>query len=453
MMTSSHPSFPESRYGAMGRTLALTALSLALLLSSMLLVPLGSSEVREKDYGKVENAAPMNTPRFNHTATTLKDGTVLVTGGTMDGYGSLNAPELYDPKKDEWTPLPEMRDPRMRHTANLLPSGEVLITGGFKGTGTGHPSGYAFYKGPGNMSLDRCELYDPITRTFEQAPSLNTGRFWQRAVTLDDGRVLVVGGVNVTLAGLSSCEIYDPVNDTWRYTGEMHGPRVRCTATLLSNGSVMVTGGHSGKVKVPIPTCEIFVPSEEKWYRIASMNDARGFHAAVELENGRVLVSGGFAGPNESDTMGAEIYDPIKDEWIKTGHLGTPRHSHFMIPIGSRGVIAYGGSSCTEFYCTVSGLEYYDIEKGEWEDTYMVILGRKWPAETELNDGRVLICGGQTCTDAEGSTNIYSLPGHQREGGEKGSGTGLYVAAGSVLLLAIFFMLIFSIMVRRIKRT
>lgn len=430
----------------------LTLLVMSLMVST-LIIPLGSSEVKEKDFGKVVNAAPMITARFNHTATTLNDGTVLVVGGTMDGYGSLNAPELYDPKKDEWTPLPDMGDPRMRHTANLLPSGKVLIIGGYKGTGTGHPSGYAFYKGPGNMSLDRCELYDPITRTFEQAPSLNTGRFWQRAVTLDDGRVLVVGGVNVTLAGLSSCEIYDPENDTWRYTGEMHGPRVRCTATLLRNGSVMVTGGHIGGAKVPIPTCEIFIPSEEKWYRIASMNDARGFHAAVELDDGRVLVSGGFAGVNISDTSGAEIYDPVTDRWTVTGSLRTPRHSHFMVQIGTEGVIAYGGSSCTEFVCTVSGLEYYDIASGTWEETYMVVLGRKWPAETELSGGRVLICGGQTCTDAEAEVSIYSLPGTYQQKGNKDTRISPYHIVSLVLLLAIVVMAVFAAFVHRGKRS
>lgn len=433
--------------------LPLTLLVMLLVLSSTIFTTAGSSELNEKDFGKVTNAAPMNTARFNHTATTLNDGIVLVVGGTMDGYGSLNAPELYDPNMDEWTPLPEMRDPRMRHTANLLPSGKVLITGGFKGTGTGHPSGYAFYKGSGNMSLDRCELYDPIARTFEQAPTLNTGRFWQRAITLKDGRVLVVGGVNVTHAGLSSCEIYDPVKNTWEYTGELHGPRVRCTATLLRNGSVMVTGGHIGGAKVPIPTCEIFVPSEEKWYRIASMNDARGFHAALELSDGRVLVSGGFAGVNESDTSGAELYDPVKDSWTRTGQLGTPRHNHYMIPVGTEGVIAYGGSSCTEFYCTVSGLEYYDIANGEWEETYMVVLGRKWPAETVLKDGKVLISGGQTCTEAEAAVGIYSLPGTYQQKGNMDMIISPYHIASLVLLLLILTMVVFAAFVHRGKRS
>ncbi len=430
----------------------LTLLVMSLMVST-LIIPIGSSEVKEKDFGKVVNSAPMNTARFNHTATTLNDGTVLVVGGTMDGYGSLNAPELYDPKKDEWTPLPDMRDPRMRHTANLLPSGKVLITGGYKGTGTGHPSGYAFYKGPGNMSLDRCELYDPIARTFEQAPTLNTGRFWQRAVTLKDGRVLVVGGVNVTLAGLSSCEIYDPVKNTWEYTGELHGPRVRCTATLLKNGSVMVTGGHYGKVKVPIPTCEIYIPSEGRWYKLPSMNDARGFHAALELSDGGVLVSGGFAGVNGSDTTGVELYDPLLNEWTRVASLGTPRHSHFMVQIGTEGVIAYGGSSCTEFVCTVSGLEYYDIASGTWEETYMVVLGRKWPAETELKDGRVLVSGGQTCTEAEAAVSIYSLPGNYQQNGDKGTTIGPYTIISLVLLLAILAMAVFAAFVHRGKRS
>ncbi len=413
---------------------------IVLLMSSIFLLSLVTISIvgQETDYGNIEHVGSMLQPRFNHTATTLQSGKVLVTGGTETGYDSLNSPEIFNPESRKFNSIEPMKDRRMRHTSTLLPSGKVLIAGGYQGNGYGHPSGFYSFNGPGNVSLDRCEVFDPATETFSMASPMRTGRFWQRAVLMNDGRVLVIGGVNATHNGLTSCEFYDPVADSWEYAGELNEPRARFSATLMTNGSVIITGGHNGTFKEPISSCEIYVPSRDKWFTIAPMNNARGFHGAVELFDGRLMVSGGFAGPEVSDQSSSEIYDPITNTWVLTGSLNTPRHSHFMVPVGTKGMIAYGGSSCTEFYCTVSGLEYYDIEREDWIDTYIIVLGRKWPAEAFLSDGSVLICGGQTCTEAEAAADIYHLPGDDHSDDDpKISSTNLLITGLVIFVLLI----------------
>jgi len=74
----------------------------------------------------------MNTARYYHTATTLGDGTVLVTGGEVGTSSIIVTPsaEVYDPATDTFSPTGDMSMPRMNHNATLLLDGTVLITDG-----------------------------------------------------------------------------------------------------------------------------------------------------------------------------------------------------------------------------------------------------------------------------------------------------------------------------------
>ena len=71
-----------------------------------------------------ESAGPMNTARYNHTATQLADGKVLVTGGD-GGAGTLASSELYDPLTGAWTTTGSMSTARVNHATTLLANGKV----------------------------------------------------------------------------------------------------------------------------------------------------------------------------------------------------------------------------------------------------------------------------------------------------------------------------------------
>ena len=82
-------------------------------------------------------AAPLAQARYDHTATLLPDGRVLVVGGAVlwgtnwnDPGAILSSVEIYDPAGDTWSPLPPLRQARVDHTATLLPDGRIFVTGG-----------------------------------------------------------------------------------------------------------------------------------------------------------------------------------------------------------------------------------------------------------------------------------------------------------------------------------
>src|SRR5437870_789392 len=64
--------------------------------------------------------------RWFHTATLLRNGKVLVTGGDTDCcFTALASAELYDPATGTWSTTGSMAIPRSYHSATRLLNGEV----------------------------------------------------------------------------------------------------------------------------------------------------------------------------------------------------------------------------------------------------------------------------------------------------------------------------------------
>ena len=140
--------------------------------------------VWEAGSGEFRPAGKLGEGRARHTATLLPDGRVLVVGGLGQrrggwGYGVLSA-ELWDPVTETFSPAGLMAEHRWDHTATLLPDGRVLIVGGSGGT-------YA------NTVFAWTSIWDPATQTFQESEVLD--RTHHTATALPDGRVLVAGGM------------------------------------------------------------------------------------------------------------------------------------------------------------------------------------------------------------------------------------------------------------------
>ena len=79
----------------------------------------------------------MTTARVDHTATLLVDGTVLVAGGRHgdEAARSLASAELYDPATGLWAATRSMTHRRAAHSATRLEDGRVLVVGGMSSAG------------------------------------------------------------------------------------------------------------------------------------------------------------------------------------------------------------------------------------------------------------------------------------------------------------------------------
>jgi N-acetylneuraminic acid mutarotase len=141
------------------------------------------------------------------------------------------------------------------------------------------------------------------------------------ATLLADGRVLVVGGLTLTVqeGGLfptlaTDAEIYDPAANRWSTTGPMAFNRLDQSSTLLADGRVLVAGGR-GAVAT-FNSTEIYDPTTNRWISAAPMGARRYVHAATRLSNGDVLVVGGNGDDPSALLTSAETYDPGTNLWV-----------------------------------------------------------------------------------------------------------------------------------------
>lgn len=351
-------------------------------------VSLGSTTVSAA-IGSISATVPLNigagvwypsgslvTPRNAHTATLLKNGKVLVTGG-IDLNGQLTAAsELYDPAAGTWTPTGSLATARYWQTATLLPDGKVLVAGG----GT--------MGGP----ITASELYDPAAGTWTSTGSLATARVVHTATLLANGKVLVTGGTSDGTNVVAGCELYDPAAGTWTSTGSLATARIYHTATLLQNGKVLVTGGSSTGIDV-VAASELYDPAAGTWTTTGSLAFARDAHTATLLANGKVLVAGGGNNNGIVTVATSELYDPAAGKWTSTGSLATARFYHTATLLPSGKVLVTGGGF--DRYSALATSELYDPAAGTWAPTGSLTNARFQHTATLLPNGAALVAGGE----------------------------------------------------------
>jgi hypothetical protein len=91
------------------------------------------------------------------------------------------------------------------------------------------------------------QLYDPESDTVTTVGPMVTPRYAHAAALLDDGRVLIAGGLDAeSLTATASLEVFDPGTLTFEAVGSLSVPRWTPAATKLCDGSVLVSGGTGG---------------------------------------------------------------------------------------------------------------------------------------------------------------------------------------------------------------
>jgi len=290
---------------------------------------------------------------------TLSDGTVLIAGGTDYDHPNgawhsedLAEAELYLPAAGIFVPTGNMAKVRSGHSVTLLHTGNVLVVGGGS-TSNLYPD-----------ASTSAELYNPLLHLFlPAAPPTRRHVGGHSATLLDNGKVLVAGGMNCPqyfCLASAAAELYDPSTNTWTAAGGMHTARAWHTATLLSNGKVLVAGGfanYSFSTSPALASAELYDPASNTFTPTGGLNAARGFAAAALLRDGRVLIQAG-SGCN-SDLGGycvtVDIYDPAPGKFLPYGPLTSGAFTPAVVPLPNGKALLIGPRSPQLFDPSTNG--------------------------------------------------------------------------------------------------
>ncbi|MAT08008.1 MAG: hypothetical protein CL707_02745 [Chloroflexi bacterium] len=321
----------------------------------------------------------------------LSNGNLIAAGGKEVGMqaqsGNFNRTvEIFDPIKNQWTFTGEMKEERMSPVLFELPDGNVMVIGGLSGA---------------RDPLISTEILDSNTGTFSMGPEMIRPHNEMGAVTLNDGRFMVIGGssydedIGFQVALSKETEIFDPGSGTWTEAAPMSDKRANHSALVLNDGKVLVLGG--GKTDGPyLKSIEIYDPNTDTWKFGADMTKGRVAHTATVLSDGKVLVVGG-----KGKLTLAEIYDPETDTWALAGETNTSRGDHAALLLADGSVLVTGGIG----YLTDA--ELFDPNTLKWTVVGSLNTGRIRPAVTRLSDGRVLIIAGVGKDGMLASVEVY----------------------------------------------
>ena len=274
------------------------------------------------------------------------------------------------------------------------------------------------------------------SHSIQQIDDMGAVRSAHTMTVLDDGRVLIVGGMTNREGRLVPAELFDPAANRFLPTQLMNTPRHSHTATKLGDGRVLITGGYNLDGDY-LNSTEIFDPHSGRFSPWNPMTTTRAGHKAITLKDGRILIVGGV-GTGWTFLSSAEVYDPETGQFETTGSMRETRESHSVVGLSDGTVLVIGGHTGRRSAMRLFDLiERYDPKKGTFSPAGTLVVARHKQDATLLQDGTVLVSGGADTRDADGvydSVEIYD-PSTETSSMSNPMQLGRYKHEGNSILL------------------
>ena len=353
----------------------------------------------------------LQTGGIYNTITPVKDG-LLVAGGLNIPYTpptSYTTPtkmrQFYNFTTGQFRQLANMRFNRVGHSAHILNSNEIIFVGG--GSRLDPFTPFQVYK--------TSEIYNILTNTGKMGPMLPMPLMFHQTVQINND-VYIIGGVNETRLQfpyyLPVNKVYLLRNNVFTELPSMPEPKYQHTVTLLNDGRILVAGGittggaYSNRAY-------IFNPSNNNWTTVM-MNVVRTSHTATKLNDGRVLIIGGESmtlpsGPY-TPAPNIEIFNPSTNTFTQASSLNKLRKNHDSILLSDGNVLIVGGHELgIPVVRETNTAEIYNYQTGVISYTSNLTWGRISPTLVRLQSGAPLVIGGIATNGPGGNQYVTHL--------------------------------------------
>ncbi|MFE1549551.1 galactose oxidase-like domain-containing protein [Streptomyces sp. NPDC058718] len=260
--------------------------------------------------------------------------------------------------------------------------------------------------------------FDPRAEKYIPVAPMKDARWYPTLVTLDDGKVLAVSGLNdVGDVVPGDNEIYDPVTKKWSRGPFRYFPTYP-SLFLTKGGKLLYTGSNAG-----------YGPAEKGrepglWdLKKNSFTKLGGLTAPDQLETSASLMlppvqaqkvmvlGGGGVGESPKSTARTSIVDLSKDSPVFTDGPALPQGTRYLssVLLPDDTVFTSGGS---EEYRGRSGsdilkAQFYDPKSNAFTEAAEPTVGRNYHSEALLlPDGRVATFGSDPLFDDKDNTKL-----------------------------------------------
>lgn len=331
----------------------------------------------------------MQESRYQPQVVKLQDGRILVMGGRGKDARILASSEIFDSRVNAWIAVGSMMSERYYHRATLASNGRVIVTGGIN------------LSGP----LASVEIFDPETYEWIPAAPMLSSRREHVAIEAQPGLIVVAGGGNPHVPRVTRTERLSLEDGQWREGSELPtGLANAAVSERLSDGSVFAIGGYADDGDAS-NTVQQFVPATSSWKLGVSTLVRRDYATVNMLPGPRLFLVGGVQ--DNGVVLGSSEFFNFDRKWVTGPSLNIPTWDHRALALPNGRLLVIGG--ITRGFATTARSEIYHPRVNSSRLASALHIPRYGAFAIRLNDGRIMVGGGASTYNAQGSTWLSSV--------------------------------------------
>lgn len=243
----------------------------------------------------------------------------------------------------------------------VMADGRVLVTGGL----VGNP-----YPGVLDKGHPLTAVFDPVTATWSQGPSMNFARWYPTNMEMSNGKILTLTGKNADATAIVlPLEVLDPATNQWTILPASANVSPYSDTYLkmkqLPSGKIFQAGANA--------QTRMFSPATNHWTNVGKMNFGTRYHGASVLLPGltKVLTAGGTQTyPGGGATATAEVIDlsVASPQWSYVAPMNIPRYNANLLLLADGTVLVVGGAQTKKYSDPVQVPELYDPLANTWTE-------------------------------------------------------------------------------------